>query len=91
MKPNQRLPLTPYQSWKKRYCNISKVRYNIERSTEKGEAMTIQIQHNNQLLNRPIRRSNSEINHHTTTPKWTNHPITLKPHSKESLSKLITF
>lgn len=51
--------------------------------------MTIQIQHKNQLLNRPIKRS--KINHHTTTPKWTNHPITFKSHSKESLSKLITF
>ncbi len=53
--------------------------------------MTIQIQHKNQLLNRPIRHSKSEINHRTTPPKWTKHPITFKPHSKESLSKLITF
>ncbi|TOH10042.1 hypothetical protein CGI90_22225 [Vibrio parahaemolyticus] len=53
--------------------------------------MTIQIQHQNQLLNRPIRHSNSEVNHLTTPPKWTHHPITFTPLSKESLSTLITF
>lgn len=53
--------------------------------------MPIQIQHKNQLLNRPVRRSNSEINHHTTTPKWTNHRIIFIPPSKKSLSTLITF
>lgn len=51
--------------------------------------MTIQIKH--QLLNRPIRRSNTEVTLQTTTPLWTKKPITFKPHSKESLSKLITF
>ncbi|PHX06543.1 hypothetical protein VSPL_18330 [Vibrio splendidus] len=53
--------------------------------------MPIQIQHQNQLMNRPIRRSNSEINHQTTPLKWTNHSITFTPSSKKTLSKLITF
>lgn len=33
--------------------------------------MTIQIKHQNQLLNRPIRRSNTEVTLQTTTPLWT--------------------
>ncbi|EGR2874365.1 hypothetical protein CGJ93_16040 [Vibrio parahaemolyticus] len=53
--------------------------------------MTIQIKHQNQLLNRPIRRSNTEVTLQTTTPLWTKKTITFKPHSKESLSKPITF
>ncbi len=53
--------------------------------------MTIQINHKNQLLNRPIRHSNTKVTLQTSTPKWTHHPITFTPLSKELLSKLITF
>lgn len=53
--------------------------------------MPIQIKHTNTLLNRSIRHSNPEIILLSIAPKWTNNPITFTPHSKESLSKLITF
>ncbi len=53
--------------------------------------MTTQIKHTNTLLNRSIRHSNPEIILLSTAPKWTNNPITFTPHSKKSLSKVITF
>ncbi|EGR3116664.1 hypothetical protein CGK39_07765 [Vibrio parahaemolyticus] len=53
--------------------------------------MAIQIKHQNQPLNSPIRRSNPEVTLQTTNPRWTHYPITFTQSSKKSLSKLITF